>query len=183
MAAPDFTALVQAVVAKLRADAWLLANCPTVDSLQVTFAQGQKLGVVMKFPAVLVAYTGGPVRASGGEGFTQMARVRVNCAAKNYHGVAARHEAGALEVLARVVWVLSGQLLDGLADASELVPADMDPEEVAGDAGIASYSVDFELRLGWTIKVPDSDDLVTIQSTVEAGGAAEVDAITTLEQP
>lgn len=120
-----------------------------VGSIQGSFDDARRRGTILRYPALAVAYIGGPIEPSGSVYFRQMARWQVTCSTRDVRtDTAARRGEGAVgayELVQDTLRVLSGRALD--LDIGPLKPIDIQVITIDADRQVAEYAVVFESRV------------------------------------
>lgn len=149
-----------AIVSALAGDSVVVTYAGHVGGWAGQVDTARKTGVVLKYPAILVVYVGGPIAPKGAFRFAQKARFQVTLLARNLRSPAsgaarsasAASEKGIYDMLPDVLRILSGQDLG--QDMSELMPVDVGfVDQADAEPGVLQYAIAFDTEV-----VFDMDD-------------------------
>jgi phage gp37-like protein len=195
----DFEAIESKIVEVLQADTTLAAQARHIGAWEGEAVLARKAGVVIKLPAVLVVYAGGPIRRRGMADWKTEARFDVTVQAQNFRGAnkartgaASGTEVGAYDLIRSVLRILSGKTL-GL-EIGELTPDEVG--YVPLESGETAYVVPFitTVALDFSeqeLQEPEAKAVAALESIhtehvvlrLDGDGVSVVTDVCTLPQP
>lgn len=161
-----------AIVAKLAADAALVAMGVRVELFAADFARARRTtSAAVKLPAILVAYTGSEIKPEGQFTVVDMALFQVSIVARNLRSIRAARATvedgggdavtvGAENILWRVRKLLTGATFE--LDMGELLPTDIELAEYREDERIVEYVSLWRTRVTFELEDADHEGAGTV---------------------